>query len=432
MTLKKFVAAAAALTARNAFAQLSDVEQRIVAAVKQRSPAALELLEKTVRINSGTLNPEGVRAVGDIFRAEYDQLGFKTRWVDMPPEMKRAGHLAATLEGRQGKRLLLLGHLDTVFEKSSSVPLWERKGDKVHGQGVADMKGGDVIMVEALRALKTVGVLDGARIEVILTGDEERMGSPREVARAEMAAMAKRADIALSFEAIGKRGGEGVAVIGRRSSGGWSLDVKAKPSHSMLIFTPNVGFGAIYEGSRILNAFREQLMEPALTFNVGAVVGGTDAKWSSDTASGTAAGKSNVVAKDFHADGDMRYLTPEQGERVKQRMRDIVSKGNLNGTTATITISDGYPPMAPTEANQRLLAQYSKVSQDAGLGAVQADDPATRGAGDVQFTAPFVPGLDGLGAYGVGWHTDNEDLEIASIEAGTIRAALMIYRLTRP
>src|SRR3954469_22983962 len=199
------LAAAAILACGAAHAQLSDVEQQIVAAVKQRTPAALELLEKTVRINSGTLNPEGVRAVGDIFRAEYDAIGFKTRWVDMPADMKRAGHMAAAQEGTQGKRLLLLGHLDTVFEKGSAVPLWERRGDKVHGQGVADMKGGDVIMLEALRALKTAGVLDNARIEVLLTGDEERMGSPRDVARAEMVAMAKRADLALSFEGIGRR-----------------------------------------------------------------------------------------------------------------------------------------------------------------------------------------------------------------------------------
>src|ERR1700761_9442018 len=127
-------------------AQLSETEQRIVAAVKERSPAALELLEKSVRINSGTLNPEGVRAVGEIYRAELDALGFKTRWIDMPPAMKRAGHLVATHDGGQGKRVLLLGHLDTVFEKASSVPLWERQGDRVRGQGVNDMKGGDVVM----------------------------------------------------------------------------------------------------------------------------------------------------------------------------------------------------------------------------------------------------------------------------------------------
>src|ERR1700754_3410921 len=182
-----------------AHAQLSETERRIVAAVKQRTPAALELLEKSVRINSGTLNPEGVRAVGDIYRAELDALGFKTRWIDMPPAMKRAGHLVATHEGGSGKRVLLLGHLDTVFEKGSAVPLWERHDDRVRGQGVNDMKGGDVIMIEALRALKSVGALDHANVEIMFTGDEERGGLPLETARADMVAMGKRADYALSF-----------------------------------------------------------------------------------------------------------------------------------------------------------------------------------------------------------------------------------------
>ena len=118
-----------------AFAQLSATEQQIIAAVKERTPAALQLLERTVNVNSGTMNADGVREVGRMFRAEFDQLGFSTKWVEMPPEMLRAGHLVATREGKQGKRLLLIGHLDTVFEKDSPVQLWDRKGDKVRGHG---------------------------------------------------------------------------------------------------------------------------------------------------------------------------------------------------------------------------------------------------------------------------------------------------------
>jgi len=200
-----------------AHAQLSETEQRIVAAVQQRTPAALGLLEKSVRINSGTLNPEGVRAVGEIYRAELDALGFKTRWIDMPPAMKRAGHLVATHEAGPGKRVLLLGHLDTVFEKGSSVPLWERQSDRVRGQGVNDMKGGDVIMIEAVRALKSVGALDHANVEIMFTGDEERAGMPLQTARADMVNMGKRADYALSFEGSNKHDGVDSASIARRS-----------------------------------------------------------------------------------------------------------------------------------------------------------------------------------------------------------------------
>ena len=411
-------------------AQLSETEQRIVAAVKQRTPAALELLEKSVRINSGTLNPEGVRAVGEIYRAELEALGFKTRWIDMPPAMKRAGHLVATHEGGPGKRVLLLGHLDTVFERGSSVPLWERQGDRVRGQGVNDMKGGDVILIEALRALKSVGVLAPANVEIMFTGDEERGGRPMQAARADMVAMAKRADFALSFEGSGKHEGVDTASISRRSSGGWVLRVKGKAAHSMGVFSAQSGYGAIYETARILNAFREQVVEPSLTFNPGLIFGGTDVSYADETATASAFGKSNVIARDAEVLGDLRYLSPEQGERARQKMQAIVSTGNLTGTSATITFSESYPPMPPTEAGRDLAAIYSKTSLDAGLGRIDLLDPSMRGAGDVQFVAPYTVGIDGLGAQGRGAHTDDEDLEIASIEQGAVRAALFIYRLT--
>ncbi|AKJ27058.1 M20/M25/M40 family metallo-hydrolase [Caldimonas brevitalea] len=430
----KFATAAAAvffLLTDVAHAQLSETEQRIVAAVKQRTPAALELLERSVRINSGTLNPEGVRAVGEIYRAELDALGFKTRWIDMPPSMKRAGHLVATQEGGQGKRVLLLGHLDTVFEKDSSVPLWERQGDRVRGQGVNDMKGGNVIMIEALRALKKVGALEHANVEIMFTGDEERTGVPLQMARADMVAMGKRANYALSFEGSIKRDGVDTASIARRSHGSWTLHVKGKAAHSMGVFSAQSGYGAIYETARILNAFREQVIEPALTFNPGLIFGGTDVSYNNDTATASAFGKSNVIARDAQALGDLRYLSPEQGERARQKMQTIVSTGNLPGTSATISFTEIYPPMPPTEAGRTLADLYSKASLDAGLGRIDIFDPSLRGAGDVQFVAPYTVGIDGLGAQGRGAHSDDEDLEIASIERGAVRAALLIYRLTQ-
>ncbi len=429
MIAKLFIAAFsfAALTAN---AELSDTEQRIVEAVKARTPAALTLLERTVRVNSGTLNPEGVRAVGAIFRAELDGLGFATRWADMPPAMQRAGHLIATREGTQGKRLLLIGHLDTVFEKNSPVIAWDPQGDRVRGQGVADMKGGNVIMVEALRALHQRGLLENTSIAVIMTGDEERVGQPVETARADLVQLAKRSDTALAFEGSARRQGMSMASYARRSSGGWTLRVSAKSGHSAGVFSTSSGYGAIYEAARIVNAFRETLIEPDLTFNLGAFVGGTEASFDADTATGTAFGKGNVIAKEATVTGDLRYLTPEQGERARNRMRAIVGQ-HLPHATATITFRETYPPQAPTAAGEQLLALYSKASADAGFGPIGAMPPAGRGAGDVQFVAAYIPALDGLGAAGSGAHTDNEDVEIASIERGAIRAAILLYRMTR-
>ncbi|MBI5280018.1 MAG: M20/M25/M40 family metallo-hydrolase [Burkholderiales bacterium] len=428
--MKQLLVLALAFAAGGACAQLGDVEQRIAAAVRQRGPQALELLEQSVRINSGTLNIEGVREVGKVFRAELDALGFQTRWVDLPPEMKRAGHLVGSRDGR-GKRLLLLGHLDTVFEKDSSVALWERRGERVRGQGVNDMKGGNVVIIEALRALQSAGVLQGTNLAVMLTGDEERAGTPQAVSRAAMVELAKRSDYALSFEGTYVlAGGGATASISRRSAGGWALTVKGRPGHAAGVFSATSGFGAVYEAARVLNAFREQLIEPNVSFNPGVILGGTNVEYSDETASGTAFGKTNVISRDVVVRGDLRFLSPEQGERVRHKMREIVA-ASLPGTSATITFSEAYPPMPPTEAGAKLLEVFSKASQDAGLGPIVALAPGMRGAGDIQFAAPHTVGMDGLGVTGRGAHTDDEDLEIASMERAAIRAAILIYRLTR-
>ena len=424
------LAAGVSASAFPANAQLSPVEQKIVAAVKARSEAALQFLERTVNINSGTMNHDGVREVGKMFSVEFAQLGFATRWAQMPAEMQRAGHLIATREGKQGKRLLLIGHLDTVFEKDSPVQPWDRIGDTVRGQGVSDMKGGDVIVVEALRALQSVGALDNTTISVVFSGDEERVGTPIAVARADMIALAKRSDIALAFEGtVTDANGRDTATIGRRASSGWRLEVTGKQGHSQGVFRN--GYGAVYETARILNAFREQLIEPDLTFNPGVMLGGTEVTYDDVLSKGTAFGKSNVIAPAATVTGDLRYLTYEQRDRTHARMREIVGK-NLPSTRAKIEFHEFYPPMAPTAGNLNILKIHSQASSDAGLGTIDPLPPGQRGAGDVQFVAPFLDSLDGLGATGQGAHSPNEDLYLPSIERATIRTALLIYRLTRP
>lgn len=411
-------------------ADLSPVEQNIVNAVKSHSAEGMNLLERSVRINSGTMNHAGVREVGKLFRAEFEQLGFQTRWVEMPTEMQRAGHLIAEREGKQGKRILLIGHLDTVFEQDSKVPLWEVRGNRIYGQGVNDMKGGDVIIIEALRALQKVGALDNTTIRVVFSGDEERAGYPTTVSRADMIAAAKQSDVALAFEAtVHGKDGKDTGTVGRRAAGVFSLEVGGKQGHSSGVFGSD-GYGAIYEAARILNSFREHLIEPDLTFNVGVILGGTDVSYDDPETRGTAFGKTNVIARTALVKGDLRYLTVEQRDKTYARMREIVAQ-HLPGTTATINFSETYPPMSPTTGNRRVLDLYSKASSDAGLGAIEAFPPGLRGAGDVQFVAPYVDSLDGLGAAGDGAHSPDEYLEPDSIERATIRTAIMLYRLTR-
>ena len=399
--------------------------------MKGQSAHALELLERSVNINSGTMNPAGVREVGALFRKEFDQLGFQTRWIDMPPEMKRAGHLLATREGKQGKRVLLLGHMDTVFEADSPVPKWVRQGERVRGQGVSDMKGGDVVVIQALRALQRAGVLDNTRIAVLFTGDEENAGEPKSVARGDLVDLAKKSDVALSFEGqIITPEGRATGTVGRRASSGFELNVKGKQGHSMLIFSEAAGYGAVYEAARVLDGFRQQVIEPGLTFNPGVILGGTAVSYDESAARGSAAGKTNMVAPAVTVKGDLRYLDYPQRDRAQAKMREIAAR-SLPGTSATLTFSESYPPMAVTPGNMKLLSLYSQASDDAGLGKVDAVPAEARGAGDIQFAAPFVDSLDGLGASGNGWHSPNEDIELASVERAAIRTALLLYRLTR-
>jgi glutamate carboxypeptidase len=432
MVLKPYAFAALLMAIGAAHAaELSPVEQKIIAEVKAHSEQGLQLLERSVNINSGTMNHEGVREVGKLFREQFDQLGFATRWIDMPPALQRAGHLVATREGKQGKRLLLIGHLDTVFEKDSKVQLWKRDGARVRGQGVNDMKGGDVIIVEALRALQRVGALDNTSITVMFSGDEESAGHPIEISRGDMIAAAKRSDIALAFEAtVRDKNGKDTGTIGRRASSSWELEVKGKQGHSSGIFTEGAGYGAVYEAARILDGFRQQVIEPDLTFSPGLIMGGTDISVDATGTNGQASGKGNVIARMATVKGDLRYLSYEQRDRAHAKMKDIVAQ-NLPGTSASIVFHESYPPMSPTPGNLAILKTYSQASSDAGLGEIPALPPGQRGAGDVQFVAPLVDSLDGLGATGNGSHSPDEDLEIASIERATIRTAILLYRLTR-
>ena len=425
------IATGAAFDVQAEAASLSPIEQRLAADVRSRSGEAIRMLEESVGINSGTMNHAGVREVGEQYRVELEGLGFKTRWIDLPPELRRAGHLVATREGRQGKRLLLLGHLDTVFEADSPVRKWERKGDRVSGQGVNDMKGGNVIILEALRALHKAGALDDTSITVMFTGDEENPGTPTAVSRAEMVRLAKLSDIVLAWEATMLDGeGKATATVGRRAVSTFKLEVKGKQGHSQAVFSADAGYGAIYEAARILDAFREQVVEPDLTYSPGVILGGTQVEYDDTLSRGTAAGKSNVIANTATVTGDLRYLDDAQRDRAHRTMRAIVSQ-NLPGTSASIGFTEVYPPMAVTPGNLAVMALYSQASEDAGLGPIQALPAGKRGGGDIQFVAPFSDTLDGLGATGKGAHSPDEDLEIASLERGAVRTAILLYRLTR-
>ena len=409
---------------------LSKIEGALKAYAASRDAEAMTLLERLVNVNSGTQNAAGVREVGRMLRAEYDAIGFTTRWVD-GAAFGRAGHLVAERSG-VGPRVLLIGHLDTVFETDSPFQHWTRLNDSTAtGPGSTDMKGGDVIMLYALKALKASGQLDRMSITVVLNGDEEDPGTPIAQARKTLIDAGATAQIAIGFE-----DGDGdprTAVAARRGFTGWTLRVKGTPAHSSQIFRDDIGPGAIYEAARILNEFRVRLGgDPLRTFNAGVALGGTAITVDSTRTRGTAFGKSNIVPEFFVVSGDLRVISPEAATATKATMLAIVASTSPH-TSATLTFDDGYPPMAPKAGNTALLEAFSRASRNLGLGAVGMDNPARAGAADVSFIAAIVPQvIDGLGPGGTGGHTVNETLQTRTMAMQIARTAVLLNRITKP
>ena len=417
---------------------LNKEEQKIIEYIDANMPRAIALLKEAVNVNSGTLNIEGVKKVGALFAKELEAAGLTTHWVAMPDSIQRAGHLVGrtpaavantTIKKHKGKKLFLIGHLDTVFEPDMPENPFTLLNDSIAtGQGANDMKGGDVVMIIALQALHAQGLLKDAAITAYLTGDEEQAGYPRSVSRGDFIETAKQSEIALAFE--GANGLNSVATA-RRGASGWQLKVTGKTGHSSGVFTDYAGYGAIYEAARIVNSFREELsQEKYLTFNPGVFIGGSDMQYEEAKASGTAIGKTNIISPNVVVTGDLRFLTEQQKQNARNKMQSIVNQ-SLKGTKATIQFVDGIPSMAPTPGNDSVRAVISEVTQKMGMGATVAGDPGSRGAGDISYVAQFMDCIDGLGASGKGAHAPGETINLKELPFLIKRAALTMYQLTR-
>ena len=408
---------------------LGEDEQRMAAWIDAHAEEAIALVRETVDIGSGTLNLDGVRDVGKVLRRELDELGLETEWIELPAAMQRAGHLVAKQEGARGPRFLLIGHLDTVFETDSAP--FQRNGNVATGAGVADMKGGNVVIIYALRALAQVGALDELPVAVVYTGDEEMPGEPLAVTRKPLVELGKWADVALGFEGASVDGGIDYATVARRSSSEWRLEVTGRQAHSSGVFSEAVGAGAIFEAARILDAFYDEVRgEEYLTFNAGTILGGTIVDYDYEQNRGTSFGKTNVVPRKVVVHGGLRTISNEQLERAREAMREVVAQ-HLPHTSATISFEDGYPAMAPTDGNIRLQQELSAINEALGRGPMPALDPSKRGAADISFVAPYTDALAGMGPIGDGSHTPEESLELDSLALAAKRAAILIYRLGR-
>ena len=407
----------------------SAAERSLVKRVQAQEQSSIALLEQVVNINSGTMNFAGVRKVADVLQPRFAALGFKVRWED-GAAFGRAGHLIAE-HPAPGRHVLLIGHFDTVFEPNHPFQRFERiDAQTAKGPGTSDMKGGLIVALAALTALKETKALDGMHITVVMMGDEEDAGQPITAARAALVEAAKSADVAIGLE----NGADDpkTALTARRGYTGWRIDVKARSAHSSQIFTDEVGAGAIYELSRILHTFYDELHgEELLTFNPGLIAGSTQLNFDQEKLHAETFGKDNIVAPVAVATGDLRTISNEQLERTKQRMQQIVA-ASLPGTSATIAFTDSGPPMPPTEGNRKLLAMYDAVSRDLGFGPVTAVDPRRAGAADISYVADHVEmAIDGIGLLGHGNHTPDEVADLRTFPIQSQRLAVLLLRLQK-
>ena len=407
---------------------LTKTEQQILQKVDADYASSIQLLKESVNINSGTYNSNGIKKVGDLYGKELAALGFTLEWIALPDSLKRAGHLVAWRKGKKGKKLFLIGHLDTVFEPDMPPnPFTMLTDTTATGQGVNDMKGGDVLVIAALKALYKLGLLDEVSITVYFTGDEENAGHPRAISRGDFIERAKQHDIALAFESAA---GLHTVATARRGVSEWRLEVEGKQAHSSGVFG-KAGYGAIYEASRIINEFREKLSnEQFLTFNPGLIIGGSEVQYDTAAQQGEVLGKTNIISPKTVVIGDLRFLTETQKEKTRTAMREIVSQ-NLPGTKASIHFKDGIPSMPPTSGNEALVKTLNEISKALGYGEVKAGDPGSRGAGDISYVANYLDCLDGLGASGTGAHAPGEIINLKEYPQLIKRTAMLIYRLTR-
>lgn len=403
-------------------AALSPEERKIAAFIDGQRENFVRDLEAAVKIDSATENFAGVRAMSDFFGAQLRELGFDAQFVSLPAETKRAGHLVAERKGTRGKRVLLIGHLDNVLPGGA----FRLEGDKAYGAGTSDIKGGDLILIYALKALHAAGALENTQLIVVMTGDEEAPGQPLALSRKDLWDAAKRSDVALAFEgSIGH-----TATIARRGIVSWELEVQGATGHSSGIFADHVGSGAVFEMARILDEFHTELRKmDGITCNPALVVGGTDVAL--ERTGGKATGKGNIIAQRALVNGDLRFMSRAQKEEAQAKMQAIVAK-HLPRTSAELRfLGDSYPAMEATAENRALLQQLDVVSRDLGYGEVKAYDPKARGAGDASFVSPPLPTLDGMGASGRGAHAPGEYMDLASMPEMVKRTAVLIYRLTR-
>jgi glutamate carboxypeptidase len=367
----------------------ADAIESAVSWIQSKSGDIERALASLVEINSYTANVEGGNRVGTALRSLFEKGPLRC-------EVKKSAAFADHLVFRTaapGQPIALVGHLDTVFPPGTFEG-YRRDGVLARGPGVLDMKGGLLVAGFALLALDHVGLLAEIPVRFVIVGDEE-VGSPE--GQRILADAAGDATCGLVFEA----GRSADAIVTRRKGTGSVIAVaKGRAAHAGNMHQQ--GINAIWALSRFVD--RAQGLtdyDRGTTVNVGRITGGN---------------ARNTVPDSARAEIDIRFLTREDGEALVEALRTAAKAAGESLHGATIELSGGISrtPLARSAASQRLCAEYAACATTAGLGSAEA--PVVGGGSDANtLSALGVPCIDALGPRGSGFHTHEEQIEIATL-----------------
>ena len=412
---------AAALAQEPVEPAINAEEQEMVSWLDEREEEMLGLLERITNMNSGSLNSAGVDAVTAVFDGELRELGFSTsrlpgELIEMPScpgsdySVDLTDHLLARRPG-SGSRLLLMGHIDTVFPPDSPFQTFRREGDTIYGPGVADMKGGLVVMLYALKALAAADALDEAALTVLLNSDEE-MGSLSSRRYIEEEALDH--DWGLVYESSGID----TMTRQRKGIGQARLVVNGRAAHAG--GAHEQGLSAIKElAYKIVQIENMTDYESGVTVNVGVVNGG-EAR--------------NTISPCAEALMDLRYPQPEQGVAAVERWQEIFDRVYSYAVDGGVITTESYinlhrPPKIPTPESDWLLEKTIAIGRLLGQDIGITDSGG--GTDGSLSQAVGLPTLDSLGIAGTGAHSNREEARASSLAERAALSAILIRRLAR-
>jgi glutamate carboxypeptidase len=375
-------------------------------AVAARRPRYLAELEQLVNIDCGSYTPDGVNRVADLVARSLADLGAT---VEREPHRAGSGErqLGDLVVGRltgDGPRLLLIGHMDTVFppETAAARP-YRATGDRALGPGVSDMKGGLLAGLHAVAALRQAGVHPDL---TFVANPDEEIGSPFSTPR--IRALVPSHDAALVLECARANGD---IVSARKGISDIEIRLTGRAAHAGV--EPEKGRSAILEAARQVVALHDLNGRwPGVTVNAGVIRGGT---------------RPNVVAESCRIELDLRAADAGTFEAAEAAVRTIVSHPSVDGVSAVLERLAHHPPMERTAATERLAALATAIAAQLGF---TVSDAATGGASDANTTsAAGLPTLDGLGPIGGDDHSADEWLDLASVVPRTTLLAALIARI---